>query len=98
MRHSLIYACGLALPIVLGGPHSVRAQTTSVGPYYATPSWDQTVPCTSPSNCPRFVVLANFNSEAVLDRETRLVWERAPSTSTFPWSSGITTGIASYHC
>lgn len=62
---------------VLASPGS--AQTVATGPYYATPSWDQTLACTSLSNCPRFIVLANMSSAAVLDRETGLVWERAPS-------------------
>jgi hypothetical protein len=46
-----------------------HAQTTANGPYYATPSWDQTLPAAS-----RFVVLSNFANGAVLDRETGLVW------------------------
>ena len=50
-------------------------QTPQNGPYYATPSWDQTLPAAT-----RFVVLANFSNDAVLDRETGLVW----SLSTFP--------------
>jgi hypothetical protein len=50
---------------------SASAQTTAAGPYYATPSWDQTMPAAS-----RFVVLSNFNNDAVLDRETGLVWMR----------------------
>ena len=56
------------------------AQTVSNGPYYATPSWDQTLPANT-----RFIVLSNMNSEAVLDRETGLVWERTPilNTATF---------------
>ena len=53
---------------------AVSAQTAVNGPYYATPSWDQTLPSTT-----RFLVLANYNGEAVLDRETGLVWERTPS-------------------
>src|SRR5262245_23291170 len=51
----------------------IHAQTTGVGPYYATPSWDQTLPAAT-----RFIVLSNMSSAAVLDRETGLVWERAP--------------------
>jgi hypothetical protein len=69
-----------------------HAQTTAVGPYYATPSWDQKIACTSPSNCARFVVLSNWNGEAVLDRETGLVWERSPIDSVF------TFGGAQYSC
>ena len=46
------------------------------GPYYAVPSWDQTL---APNV--RFVILTNMNSQAVLDRETGLVWARASLTS-----------------
>lgn len=60
-------ACACAAPAL--------AQTTANGPYYAVPAWDQTLPTAS-----RFIVLANFASQAVLDRETGLVWERTPST------------------
>ena len=66
---------------------SAPAQADSVGPYYATPSWDQTLPAAT-----RFIVLSNFASAAVLDRETGLVWEKVPSTSTFNWLG------ASTHC
>lgn len=51
-----------------------RAQTVANGPYYATPSWDQTMPAAT-----RFIVLSNMASEAVLDRETGLVWQKTPS-------------------
>src|SRR5215475_4960785 len=77
MRKSALSGCGLTLAILLISP-SARAQTTSVGPYYATPSWDQKLPCDTPATCPRFVVLSNWDSEAVLDRETGLVWQRSP--------------------
>ena len=62
---------GLALAFGLVAP--AIAQTVANGPYYAVPSWDQTLPAVQ-----RFIVLANMNQEAVLDRETGLVWERAP--------------------
>ena len=73
MKRLLSYAaCIIAL-----GTGSISstalAQTTAPGPYYATPSWDQTLPSNT-----RFIVLSNMNSEAVLDRETGLVWPRTP--------------------
>ena len=44
------------------------------------PSWDQTLPAAT-----RFIVLTNMNSEAVLDRETGLVWEQSPNTTARNW-------------
>jgi len=61
---------------------SAQAQTTANGPYYATPSWDQTLPAAT-----RFVVLSNFGGAAVLDRETGLVWERSLASSVESWDS-----------
>src|SRR4051812_39862727 len=46
---------------------------SAVGPYYPYPAWDETLPAST-----RFIVLTNMNSQAVLDRETGLVWERTP--------------------
>jgi len=62
------------------------AQTISNGPYYATPSWDQTLACPTTASCPRFIVLSNFNNLAVLDRETGLVWQQNPFAFEFEWA------------
>jgi Protein of unknown function (DUF1566) len=66
---------------------TASAQTVANGPYYATPSWDQTLPANT-----RFIVLANMGSQAVLDRETGVVWDRTPSDFSPTW------GIASLNC
>lgn len=78
MRSRLFHALAIFFTASVALSARAEAQVVSVGPYYATPSWDQTFACTVAS-CPRFVVLTNFNSEAVLDRETGVVWERRPS-------------------
>jgi hypothetical protein len=61
------------------------AQTTAPGPYYATPSWDQTLPAST-----RFIVLSNMGGAAVLDRETGLVWERSPDPAERNWFDSFT--------
>lgn len=75
MKHRLFYTLALIVLVIVAFVASLaEAQTSAPGPYYATPSWDQTLPAST-----RFIVLTNMNSDAVLDRETGLVWERQPS-------------------
>jgi hypothetical protein len=54
----------------------------AIGLYYAEPAWDRKIPAET-----RFVVLTNWNSEAVLDKETGLVWERSPATTPQTWDA-----------
>jgi hypothetical protein len=91
----ILFVTALAAPILLFSPH-VRAQTTAVGPYYATPSWDQRFTCATQANCSRFVVLANWDNQAVLDRETGLVWEREPNA--FPFEQSTSWSAAQFAC
>ena len=88
MRHKLLSASAVFALAALLPTARAEAQTTAVGPYYATPSWDQTLPCTTLTNCSRFVVLSNMGNAAVLDRETGLVWERSPNTEQRSWRAG----------
>ena len=55
---------------------------SSNGPYYAEPAWDQKL-----DSATRFVVLTNWNSQAVLDRETGLVWEKSPLAIEREWNN-----------
>jgi hypothetical protein len=80
MKRTLPYIAGIIGLAIVSTASNVFAQTTANGPYYATPSWDQTLPAAT-----RFIVLSNFASNAVLDRETGLVWERSPSASRMTW-------------
>lgn len=78
MKHRplvLTRLAGIALALAAS---VASAQNAVNGPYDATPSWDQTMPVST-----RFLVLANFNGQAVLDRETGLVWQRAVSDAQF---------------
>jgi hypothetical protein len=90
-------SCLLGLLLAVGADQAF-SQTIANGPYYSAPSWDQTIACTTQANCPRFIVLSNMASAAVLDRETGLVWERSPASPALLWSDavnycrGLTTG------
>jgi hypothetical protein len=78
---SLIYIAALLLAFEAT---TGEAQTIANGPYYATPSWDQTLPVNT-----RFIVLANMNQQAVLDRETGLVWDRSPGLASFDHTTAV---------
>ncbi|PYM51037.1 MAG: hypothetical protein DME14_03980 [Candidatus Rokuibacteriota bacterium] len=67
-------------PVMLIVLSSVPAQAVN-GFYYPTPSWDQKLPGSA-----RFVLLSDWNNEAVLDRETGLVWQKAPDAFKTSWT------------
>ena len=73
----------LLVAAIVSNVHEGVAQS-GPGPYLATPAWDQTIP-----GVKRFLILTNFNSEAVLDYETGLVWERTPNKELFNWYSAV---------
>jgi len=72
MKRKIFYGLGA----VIIGAFTIAAVAN--GPYYALPAWAQKLAC-AVGNCPRFIELADWNSEAVLDRETGLVWEKSPA-------------------
>jgi hypothetical protein len=83
MKHKLSTTLALVVLTMAFAAATARAQTVANGPYYAPPAWDQTLPAAT-----RFIVLSNMGSNAVLDRETGLVWEKSPLSP-----SGAETGL-----
>lgn len=72
-------ALAATMGALLANPAAAQLSTTANGPYYSMPAWSQKLTTN------RFVILANWNNEAVLDRETGLVWERAPRALAFSY-------------
>jgi hypothetical protein len=51
------------------------------------PIWSQTLSCNSAQDCPRFQIVLDGN--AVLDKETGLVWDKTPTNFGQSWFSAI---------
>lgn len=75
---AIVVVMFLPVPGMAGSlePSSPPAPTMrTLDEIYSASSWSKKLPSSE-----RFVVLAGFNNEAVLDKETGLVWEKTPST------------------
>ena len=72
----ILSAAAITMAVGLGLNGATHAQISQSGPYYSTPAWDQQLPASS-----RWIVLTNWGSAAVLDRETGLVWQQSPGTT-----------------
>ena len=76
--HQRQWSVVLGVVLLFSGPLGALAGD---GPHMESPAWDRTIPAVK-----RFVVLADFNNDAVLDRETGLVWEKSPETTMHAWT------------
>lgn len=95
MKTRFFYTFVLIVLVTAVFATSSAEAASGAGPYYATPSWDEKLACPTKTNCPRFEVLTNWGSAAVLDKETGLIWEQAPQA---PTATEVTWEAAQERC
>ena len=79
--------------LLMAGRDRVEATAGTQGvssdlPGIAQQNWDKGLPAAQ-----RFVILPTFTNDAVLDKETDLVWEKSPQTTSARWSVARRTCI-----
>jgi len=92
MRHAFVRVrmapVVAAMVLLMAGNAFTAPPNKPSGPGLPTPTqnWDTVLPADE-----RFTVLGAFNSQAVRDNETGLVWERSPSTTPMIWYDAVST-------
>ena len=81
MKNILLYTLGIMLLGMTGFNGNLAEAAGPTG-------WNQTLKCDT--SCPRFTILKNWDYMAVLDKETGLVWEQSPDSTTRTWSNAHT--------
>lgn len=79
-------AQGNPLNEILNKLNQILAAINGIQQGNTTLRWDQNLP-----SAHRFVTLAAFNNDAVLDKNTGLVWEKSPATTANPWGLARST-------
>ena len=85
MRRYLRFVAPVSMfALMAGAAHAQDVSNNSLPGPFGPPSWDTQYPAKQ-----RFLVLTQFNSDAVLDRETGLVWQRSPANGTGTWVTAL---------
>lgn len=85
----VFFFCGMTMGI----PWVSEAEAAGKSKPRYTLRWDSVLP-----GADRFEVLTSFGGEAVLDKETGLVWEQSPDTTIRTWEWVLNQTDARRHC
>jgi len=85
MKRTIVLLCALSLVLAFG--KAFAAPPNKVGLEDIPPAWSKTLQCDTRA-CPRFELV--MGGAAVLDHETGLVWEQAPSAQQLYWVDAVT--------